>query len=77
MTSRWDMSYRGVELIQMNHCPCCGSVFYVPYQSRGGGKTNWIYSVREGNKRIKLCSYHCYRDYKLLDLQGARKNKAN
>lgn len=28
-------------------CPVCHEIFAVPYQTRGGGRTNWVYSVRQ------------------------------
>lgn len=34
--------------------------FAVPYQTRGGGRTNWVYSVRQKRRKIYYCSYHCF-----------------
>lgn len=40
-------------------CPWCGKKFYIPYQSKGGGRTQWTYKLRLGNKRYYYCSYSC------------------
>ena len=41
-------------------CPWCGKKFYMPYQSRGGGRTQWTYKLRLGNRRYYYCSYTCF-----------------
>lgn len=43
-------------------CPVCHEIFAVPYQTRGGGRTNWVYSVRQKRRKIYYCSYHCFRE---------------
>lgn len=40
-------------------CPQCGRQFLVPFQTRGGGKTQWAYCVRKKRKKTFLCSYKC------------------
>lgn len=46
----------------MYRCPVCHEIFAVPYQTRGGGRTNWVYSVRQKRRKIYYCSYHCFRE---------------
>lgn len=42
-------------------CPQCGRRFLVPYQTRGGGKTQWVFKLRGEARRTQyFCSYHCY-----------------
>lgn len=44
-------------------CPVCGRRFIIPYSTRkGGGSTSsWTYQYRDGNRKIYLCRYNCYR----------------
>ncbi len=41
-------------------CPACGKYFFVPFQSKGGGKTQWAYRRRVKNRMLYFCSYGCY-----------------
>lgn len=42
-------------------CPQCGRHFLVPFQTRGGGKTQWVFKLYgEERKTQYFCSYHCY-----------------
>lgn len=41
-------------------CPWCGKKFYIPYQSRGGGRTQWVYKLRLGNLHYYYCGYTCF-----------------
>lgn len=43
-------------------CPRCGKEFLVPFQTRGGGKTTWVYQRHCKRKKIYYCSYHCFAD---------------
>uniref|UniRef100_UPI00405766F2 hypothetical protein n=1 Tax=Acetatifactor sp. TaxID=1872090 RepID=UPI00405766F2 len=50
--------YGGVS--KMYRCPVCDKDFFVPFQTKGGGRTNWVYKRRKKKKSIYYCSYHCY-----------------
>ncbi len=39
-------------------CPHCRNLFLVPFQTKGGGKTHWVYK----RHKVYYCSYHCYRE---------------
>lgn len=54
------MKYIGISKRYL--CPCCRRTFLVPYQSRGGGRTEWVYRMRIKNKRVYLCSYRCFQE---------------
>lgn len=41
-------------------CPVCRKNFFVPFQTKGGGKTNWVYKIKQNRKNIYLCSYSCF-----------------
>lgn len=41
-------------------CVWCKREFRVPFQTRGGGKTQWVYSRRKGKKKLYYCSYKCF-----------------
>lgn len=45
-------------------CPQCGRLFYVPRQTRGGGKTEWVYVAVIRRKKYYLCTYSCYTQFK-------------
>jgi len=45
-------------------CPQCGKLFLVPYQSKGGGRTQWVYRIRHAGVTSYFCSYHCYMEKK-------------
>lgn len=40
-------------------CPQCGKTFRIPFQTRGGGKTQWAYYGYEGKHKKYMCSYSC------------------
>lgn len=42
-------------------CPVCGKQFLVPYQSKGGGRMQWVFRRRHKGKTDYYCSYHCYK----------------
>ncbi len=42
-------------------CPHCEKNFLVPFQTKGGGKTQWTYRRRKNKKTEYYCSYHCYK----------------
>lgn len=52
-------SYGGISKSYI--CPQCGKSFLVPYQSKGGGKTEWAYSRHNKKKKQYFCSYSCIR----------------
>lgn len=54
-------------------CPVCGKIFYIPYQSKGGGRTNWVFKIRVGNKKYHLCSYSCHMN--VINLSKEEKEK--
>lgn len=58
---------RSCKISKRYKCPCCGNIFYIPYQSRGGGRTYWVYNLRIGNRKIYMCSYHCHKQAEKLD----------
>ena len=41
-------------------CPVCGKVFLVPFQSKGGGHTQWVFRKRVKNRFVYMCSYSCF-----------------
>ena len=43
-------------------CPVCKRYFLVPYQTKGGGHTKWVYKLtdRTNRKLLYYCSYHCF-----------------
>lgn len=57
-------------------CPVCHSVFSVPYQTKGGGRTNWVYSVCQKRRKIYCCSYHCFRMMQRMQRQEGEKIEA-
>lgn len=41
-------------------CALCKTSFLMPFQTRGGGKTEWVYTRKKGRKKIYYCSYKCF-----------------
>lgn len=41
-------------------CPVCGRLFLVPFQTKGGGHTEWVYVLWNRRKKKYLCSYRCF-----------------
>lgn len=52
------MRYGGVS--KFYRCPVCKKNFLIPFQTKGGGKTHWVYKVRRNRKLIYMCSYRCF-----------------
>lgn len=52
------MRYGGISKAYI--CPICHSYFLVPYQTKGGGHTKWVYRLRDSRKHLYYCSYHCF-----------------
>lgn len=52
------LRYGGVS--KMYRCPVCRRLFLIPFQSKGGGRTHWVYQRQSGRRKIYYCSYHCY-----------------
>lgn len=40
-------------------CPVCKKTFSVPFQTRGGGKTQWAYARWISGHKAYICSYSC------------------
>lgn len=54
--------YGGVSKLYL--CPICHKSFLVPFQTKGGGKTHWVYCLYKERRKIYLCSYHCFLEAK-------------
>lgn len=52
-------------------CPVCGTLFLVPYQSKGGGRMQWVYRKRYKGKMAYFCSYHCFKNREVKVNDGA------
>ena len=52
-------------------CPVCEKLFLVPFQSKGGGKTQWVYKRKKAGKIEYICSYHCFKT------EGVKVNDGN
>lgn len=57
---QWRDRFGGVSKTYI--CPHCGKLFMVPYQSKGGGKTQWVYRRKQDKRQTYYCSYHCLRE---------------
>lgn len=57
--------YGGVSKIYT--CAVCKKNFLVPFQTRGGGHTQWVYVRKRNRKRIYCCSYKCYISYTKIE----------
>ena len=51
--------YGGIS--KLYYCPICDQTFLVPFQSKGGGRTQWVYKRRRNKRMTYYCSYHCYK----------------
>lgn len=68
---------RELQLISTRICICCGKTFSVPIQTRGGGRMEWSYMVRnkDTGKRVKVCSYSCTRKMETAELHNKNGRK--
>ena len=58
-------------------CPVCHGIFAVPYQTKGGGRTHWVYCARQQRRKIYYCSYHCFRKMQKVTEEGKMYDREN
>ena len=52
-------------------CPACSKLFLVPYQSKGGGRMQWVYRRKKAGKIEYFCSYHCFKTEEVTAHDGS------
>ncbi len=42
-------------------CPVCQNRYQIPFQTKGGGRIQWVFKRKQKGKTIYYCSYHCFK----------------